>query len=738
MAKNSSNTVVYLSTYPPRECGIATFTQDLTNAFDKRFNPVTRSRIAAINEHTASFYNYGPKTIDQITAPNLDQYVALAERLNRNDGVKVVSIQHEFGLFGGDWGDYLMPFLQVIKKPVVTTFHSVLPHPDDYVKKVVQFISDKSKAVVVMNDLSKTSLEKEYGVPKSKVFVVPHGIPQVSFESPEKMKEELGLGGKLVLSTFGLLSPGKGIEYAIRSLPPLVKQFPNLLYLVLGATHPVIQRNDGEAYRNFLLSEVNRLNLKNNVKFYNRYLGLEEILAYLKATDVYVSPSIDPRQSVSGTLSYALGCGRPVISTKTEYAKHLVSDFTGVLVPVKSAKAFTKALQLLLTDEKMRYNMSQAAYEATRKMVWPNVAGEYFRIFNKFASLKAEERKLPEIKFDHLSRLTDDFGIIQHARYSRPEKRFGYSTDDNTRALIASAKHYGKSPSVELVRLMGVYLDFLKFVQQKDGSFANIVTSKHSHDGTKDEDVYGRAMWALGYTASRTDIPEEISNRAKALFLDSFGRISKLTAPRAIAFTISGLYHYFQRFPEIGTDLISTLAEKQVKYFNANASLEWQWFEDQLTYSNSRLSESLFYAFDVTGNKKYLDIAEKSLEFLSNVTFEKDHYSPIGAAGWYSRDKKRSYYDQQPEDTASMVETKLVAYGVTHKKKYLDDALTAFHWFLGKNHLRQVIYDEATGGCYDGVAERDINLNQGAESTACYLLARLALNETLSTEPAES
>lgn len=728
--QNSANYILHLSSYPPRECGIATFTQDLTNALNKKFNPVVKTRIVALNDQPTSIYHYGSQVAYQITATELEHYVALANEINERDDVKLINIQHEFGIFGGDWGDYLIPFLQVVEKPVVATFHSVLPDPSERLKSIVRSIAGRSKSIVVMNRSSQMVLENDYQVPKSKITLIPHGIPQIPFESSERAKIELGLEQNIVLSTFGMLSPDKGVEYAIRALPKVVEKFPNIIYLVIGATHPNIRREEGEDYRNFLINEVERLNLNNNVKFYNKYLTLEEIIQYLRATDVYISPTLDPGQSVSGTLSYALGCGRPIISTATEYAKYIIDESNGLLVRLRNHNAISRALIDILSDSKYIRSMSASAYEKSRQMIWPNVAVQYFNLYKKHTDIESEENKLPEVKFDHLVRLSDDFGILHHAKYSKPEKRYGYSLDDNARALIACARRFQNHPSQQLIDLTRTYLKFIKFAARPSGYFANIVSSQKKRDNTKDEDVLGRTVWALGYAGSREFLPEEIRKEAEKLFLRSLKPLAAVKTPRAIAFALIGLYFYLKRHPKKSLSaLFSRLADRQLAFYENRSSDEWQWFEDRFTYSNSRLPESLFYAYDLTGDKKYLKAAETTLNFLCRVTFLKNHYAPIGQNGWYVRDKQRSYFDQQPEDAASMTETKLTAYKITKNKRHFDDAFKAFQWFLGKNHLNQMVYDEATGGCHDGVGQYAMNLNQGAESTISYLLARLAFED---------
>ena len=738
LPKSKANYVIQISSYPPRECGIATFTRDISDAFDHKFNPAVKSKVVALKTDPTSIHNYSDRVINEIDVSNIGNYVNLAKEINSRDDIKIVNIQHEFGLFGGSWGDYIIPFLQVLEKPIVTTFHSVLENVQendkDDVDNVIRAIANKSSALVVMNELSRAVLESKYQIPRSKIHLIYHGIPQVSFEPSDRFKEELGLAGKTVLTTFGFLSSNKGIQYAIRALPDVIKEYPNIIYMVVGATHPNIVRNDGEVYRNFLISEVTRLGLEDHVKFYNKYLHLNELVNYLRAADIYISPTVDAGQSVSGTISYALGCGRPVVSTATSYAKHIINERVGAIVPVKNSQAITKKLLEFLGDEKRLKSMSIEAYEQTRPMTWPNVAASYFNLYKQFADLEAEEDKLPEIKLDHLIRLTDNFGVFHFAKYSKPEKRYGYSLDDNARALIVAAKYYQKNPRAEVLKLVKTYLSFIKFAERPTGSFANVISYHHKKDGTTDEDVLGRAIWSLGFASSRTYLPEDIRKKADAMFHRALNQLANIKSPRAMAFTLAGIYYNLQAHRHRHLlKAVRELANRQLELYQTNSGEDWHWFEDQLTYSNSKLPESLLLACDLTKNPKYLEVAKKTLDFLKQITFEKDQYVPIGQNGWYFKNKRRAYFDQQPEETATAVETLIIAHKVTGDKQYLKDAYRVFSWFLGKNHLNQMVYDEATGGCYDGVGQYAINLNQGAESTISYLLARLALEEIKTT-----
>ncbi len=726
MERPKADSIVYLSTFPPRECGIATFTKDLVEAIQRKYNPALKARVLAINNDITDIYSYEKQVLRHITAGNIEDYIALARELNEHDDIKLIHIQHEFGLFGGDWGDYLIPFFQIIEKPVVVTFHTVLPNPDRRLLRIVKLILEHCKAVVVMNAFSKQILLEEYGAKEQDIVVIPHGIPYVASPNGHEERERLGLENHFVLSTFGLLSPGKGIEYALSALPRVVKRFPNLLYLIIGVTHPLVRKEAGETYRNFLLHEVERLNLQNNVRFYNKYLTTEEIIGFLRSTDVYLSPTLDRNQSVSGTLSYALGCGTPVVCTDSLCARSLVTPDTGVLVEPRDSKAIAKALFQLCSDEKRVKEMGKTAFAETRHMTWPNVAFKHFNLYQKIAPIH-DEQKLPPLTLSHLKKLTDDFGVIQFAKHTDPDLRYGYALDDNARALIVAAMAVKHDP--QALELLNRYLRFARFALRPNGSFANLVNARRRivHQQLS-EDAQGRALWALGYLMSQESLPSNVRKEADRLFRKAIPAVGRIASPRATAFSMIGLYLYTKTKRNArATKLFENLARRQISQYGETAKKDWLWFEDNLTYSNSKLSESLFYAYLATKKKSYLAAAEKSLNFLIDITFEKGYFSPIGQNGWYSRSGKRAHFDQQPEDTSSMVQTLLVAYQTTGKARYRKLALETFQWFLGKNHLNQMVYDESTGGCYDGLGEQTLNLNQGAESTISYLLARLAL-----------
>jgi len=443
MSNTDKSWIVCLSTFPPRQCGIATFTADLTNAIDQMFGPSVRSKIVAMNLTEVSHFPYPNKVILQISQPCEEDYINVANKLNQLKEVKLVNIQHEFGIFGGEYGSYLLLLLKKLQKPIVTTLHTVLPAPDERMLNIVQAIMKYSKGIIVMTHSSKEILKKDYGLDPDRIQVIPHGIHNVPYRTSRHAKSIFGFSGKLILSTFGFLNPGKGVEYVIEALPPVVKKFPQVRFLIAGVTHPVVLEQEGEAYRNFLIKKVHQLGLSNCVSFFNTYFNINKLLQFLEATDIYLSPSLNPNQAVSGTLSYALGSGRPVISTAFAQAKQDITSEVGLLIDFKNPPAFTDAIIKLISDNELCLQMGKNAYFRTRHMTWENVAHSYIKYFSQFApELTLRQRKLPPIKLEHLAKLTDNFGIIQFAKLTEPDLLFGYTLDDNARALIVVALYY--------------------------------------------------------------------------------------------------------------------------------------------------------------------------------------------------------------------------------------------------------------------------------------------------------
>ncbi|MFH1661668.1 MAG: glycosyltransferase family 4 protein [Candidatus Falkowbacteria bacterium] len=571
MKKFKSPCILYVSSFPPRECGIATFTQDLTNAIDKEFNPEIKSKLIAINDNGTSIYNYPKKVMKQINETDMEDYLNRANEINKSSNIKLVNIQHEYGLFGGEWGDYLLPFLEILKKPIITTFHTVLPSPKEKVKKITRAITEKSDGIVVMTKSSAELLDKVYGADKSKISIIPHGVHNIKFPSKKRAKKKLNLSDRIVLSTFGMLNRDKGIEYAIKALPEIVKEYPNVLYLILGATHPVVRRGEGEEYRNKLKKLIMKLGLKENVKFYNKYLTLEELIEYLKATDIYISPTLNPLQAVSGTISYAMSCACPIIATANQYARDVIDDGRGVLVRFRNHRDIRRALFDFLKDKKHRKEIGKNCYFYSRHMTWQNVALSYFKTFNNIAKIQPREKdRLPTINLNHIRTLTDKFGVIQFASHTKPDIHSGYCVDDNARILFGCAMRYKKDRKKSLLNLIEIYLNFIEFAQSPNGKFCNFVNYNKTHNiKDESEDSFGRAIWAVGYIMASNHIPDDFRKKAKAIFNKAEKWILKIKSLRAIAFSIIGLcYMYEKNHDKKILEFIIRLADKLNKSYS--------------------------------------------------------------------------------------------------------------------------------------------------------------------------
>jgi glycosyltransferase involved in cell wall biosynthesis len=728
--KEKPTWILYMATFPPRECGIATFTQDLTKAMDNKFAPGIKSKILAINNTDTNIYNYPEDVIYQISDTDISEYIDVAKRINKSNAIKLVSIQHEFGIFGGEYGSYLIAFLEILEKPAVITFHSVLPNPDEKLKRVVQTIAEKSQSIVVMTEKGIDILKEDYEI-RSDIQLIHHGIPSIPFEPSSKEKAKLGYKNKILLSSFGMLNSGKGYEHVIDALPKVIEKFPDVLYLIIGETHPVVRKEQGEEYRNFLERKVKELNLQKNVKFYNKYVKLKEILMYLQATDISICSNNNPNQITSGTLVYAMGAGRVVISTPFIHAKDIVKPSRGILAEFNSPDSFAEAIIKVISNPRLKLSMEKDAYSYTRIMTWTNVALSYMRQFNKLIHRNTKhEEVLPKIKLNHLIKLTDDFGMIQFVDNTTPDLSSGYTLDDNARALIVCGIYCSKFKCNKRIELIDIYLDFIEYVQQEDGKLMNFVDYKRNINMSQwSDDAHGRGIWSLGFLLSLKEMPDYFKKKAKRIFTKAINAIESIKSPRATAFIIFGLYYYNLENPsEENIIRIKELATHLVNIYHDQSSEEWTWFETYLTYSNSRLSESLFYAYLATKEEEFLEVAKKTLDFLICTTLNNGQFAPVGHDGWYFKNGKKAYYDQQPVDTAAMVQTLLVANKVTGEEKYLKKAIVVFSWFLGNNALNQMVYDESSGGCHDGVGQHSINLNQGAESTISYLLARLSFD----------
>ncbi|OGL66055.1 hypothetical protein A3B21_02625 [Candidatus Uhrbacteria bacterium RIFCSPLOWO2_01_FULL_47_24] len=743
--KREKSYIVFLSTFPPRECGIGTFTADLAEAIDEMLAPQVETRVVAMNSDEITHFRYPSKVLFLIQQAKSEDYTYIAERLNEMPHVRVVSIQHEFGIFGGDYGMHLLHFLAALKKPAVITFHTVPSNPSVLMLEVMKKISAQVKGIIVMTNRSQELLVNIYGIEGDKIQVIPHGIHPLPYTQSAEAKSLLNLSQKTILSTFGLLNSGKGIEYVLDALPEVIKQIPNALYLILGKTHPSVLTKEGEAYRNFLMQKVHALGLENHVRFYNKFLPLKDLLQFLQATDVYLATSLDPDHSVSGTLSYALGTGRPVVSTAFAQAKEYITEEVGLLVDFKNPAAYADSLLKMLTDASLREQFGKNAYFRTRNMIWPNVAISYLRFFARMVpGLQISQKALPPIKFSHFFRLTDNFGMFQFAHLTKPSPEFGYTVDDNARALIAAGLYYEQTKKPGVLALIKIYLTFLEYaagpnvlahalVQAPKRLFENYINADRSFDTMKNnqenlEDANARALYALARISSISAIPKTERARARELFFKGVNCAMQFGSPRAIAFYCKGLAFICEKEKnsELGT-ILRFYCDRLVKFYSVCSDEQWQWFEEYLTYSNAVLSEALLLSYRATSETRYLEVGKKTLDFLIQQTFEEGMYMAIGQDGWFKKGSRREYFDQQSEDASAMVQGLKAMYDISKDKQYRTFMYQAFYWFLGDNILGQVVYDRTTGGCYDGIGRNYINLNQGAESTISYQLARLAV-----------
>ncbi len=728
MVSQKTSTIVFLSTYPPRECGIATFTQDLLHSSQLFLGSDVKCKVAALNLTPLDTYKYPEEVEWQIDQNNKKSYALFAKIVNTDRHITGVIIQHEYGIFGGEEGEHLLEFMNVCKKPMLVTLHTVLPSPSQKMHDITAQIIKRALKIVVLTQHSKDIVNKIYPHSGSKVFVIPHGIHPVSFSVSKEPKHHLELRKHTVLTTFGLLSRGKGLEYAINALPPVIKKHPSVMYLILGETHPVIMRQEGESYRIMLQQLITRLKLEKHVKFYDQYLSLPDLFDLLKATDIYISTSINPNQAVSGTLSYAMGSGRAVISTDFPQARELVTPDTGRLVPTQDSEALTKAILDLLSNPKRLKEMHQNAYMTTRPMLWSNVAEKYVNLLDK--------NIVPPVNLKHLYRMTDSFGLFQFAHMSIPDKAYGYTLDDNARALIFCSWMIKSNAKEDLVPLAHIYLSFIKTCQRKNGSFINYIgydQTQTSQNKVEDlQDAQARAMQSLSEVISNKLLPQQMRDEAKRMFILAYSHKSKHNHLRSKALMIKSLALVCNELPEEKDEIIRDIhiyADALIQSLSQHSIKTWRWFEDNLTYNNALLSENLIIAGNITQNPSYTDKGMESLQFLIGKTFSSDMYIPIGHSQWYTNTKKRSEYDQQPEDPASMIVALDTAYKSSHNEEYKNLARKCFSWFLGHNSLGIPLYDPLTGGCYDGLHVDRVNLNQGAESLISYLMASFITRE---------
>ncbi len=730
--------IAFIASFVPRKCGVATYTRDLSLEIHKKRIPI--SIVAMENPLIPTLY-VSP-VMETIQQEKIADYQKVAKLLNSNS-IDIVHLQHEFGLFGGTDGEYILELARALEKPLIVTFHTVLLTPTEHQKYIIQELARLSRNVIVMDEVAKNRLEQVYGLnPSDSVFIL-HGAP-ITMMKKYDAKKIINFRHSFVLLANNLLSRNKGIEYAIKAVALAVQEMPSLVFLVVGETHPLVKKTEGESYREELVEQVIKLQLEKHVIFINKYIPLEQLQIYLAAADVYITPYLDPQQITSGTLSYAIGAGKACISTEFIYAKDILAKGRGMLVRFRDSNAIAKALIELYRDPKKLRKLETNTTNLRKDMRWSRVAEKHSLLYSKVLQ-KNYTQKIAK-KFIHapldisyLSHLTDTVGVIQHTHHIIPDRKFGYSTDDNARALIVVSQLYKQHKTDGILKLIKLYVTFLKFAQGANGKFHTFLNFNRSWDDTTDvTDPYGKAMWALGFNLYLNDNPP-FAQSIHSLFVMNLQQMDNIRDLRTAAYTMLGLYYYILTY-ETKTDAaiqafeyLKKLADFLISAYEKNHTTSWDWFEDIVTYDNFRLPQALFAAYMITGNVKYKRVANLTLQFITNCNYDKQkrYFDFIGQDGWYVKGQKKAEYDQQPLEAAAAVDAYVFAANALHKRSYLSQALLAFEWFFGNNRNHRYIYDENTKGVFDGLTTRGVNQNEGAESIVCFLMSCLSLQHSL-------
>ncbi|CAB5111133.1 Glycosyltransferase [Olavius algarvensis associated proteobacterium Delta 3] len=741
------DSVAVIGNYLPRQCGIATFTTDLVEGLSAEA-PDIYNWAAAMNDKPEG-YRYPEKVRFEINQNKLNDYSMASQFLNISK-TDIVCVQHEYGLFGGPAGSHLLKLLADLRMPVVTTLHTVLKDPAPEYRDVMCTRSDLSDKLVVMSRKAADFLKDIYDVPEDKIVFIHHGIPDTPFIDPSFYKDKFGVEGKKVLLTFGLLSPNKGIENVLQALPVVLKKHPDLVYIILGATHPHILNLHGDAYRIMLQQLVNKLAIGEHVIFQNRFVELKELCEFLGIADIYLTPYLEEAQITSGTLAYAMGTGKAVISTPYWYATEMLAEGRGRIVPFRNPDAMAEQINDLLDNDVDRHAMRKKAYMFTRDAVWKEVSRKYLQVFKEVQLTRTRNPRprhsyvedikaitnfeLPEIKLDHLKALTDDTGILQHANYTIPNRSHGYCTDDNARALLVAAmgQKFYPTNGFGLDTLSGHYLGFLLYAfNEENGRFRNFMTySRQWMEEIGSEDSHGRSLWCLGKAVAFLQNPGQLA-MSTTLFKKALQAVENFRSPRAIAFSLVGMHAYLHIFSG-DSDVRRVrriLADKLFNLFKRNSTKNWPWLENSLNYANGKLPHALLLSGQWIHRSDMIDMGLRSLEWLLTIQAEKGHFVPVGNEGWYPQGGPKARFDQQPIEANAMIEACVEAFNITRHKTWIDSAVMCFHWYLGHNDLNMPLYDPKTGGCRDGLMADGINQNEGAESSLAWLLSLMTLQK---------
>lgn len=735
--------LVFLGNYAPRCCGIATFTQDLRASVMGTQSDL-KAPVVMVSDHPGA-YAYPPEVSLVLEERSRPDYRRVAREINRS-GAEVVSLQHEFGIYGGADGEWLIDLLRELRMPVVTTCHTVLKDPTEGQKRTLQEIARLSSRMVVMAEKGREFLRDVFGVPDRKISTIAHGIPDLRVSDPERLnlRQELGWEDRKVLLTFGLLSHNKGVEYAIRALPEIVRQHPEALYVVVGATHPNLVREHGESYRDHLMELAAQLGVSENLAFINRFVARDELVRLIAAADIYLTPYLNEAQITSGTLAFAFGLGKPVISTPYWHAQELLADQAGILIPFRDSGALAAAASHLFEDDDDRLRMSAQAYQRGLGMSWSEVGKLYHQVL-KEASRETVNRwsvplpgkgpqTAPPSGFSfpsslvQLERMTGEFGIFQHSNLLEPDGKHGFCTDDNARAAIFLTEAAGTSAPVNtpvlrhlLARSTACLWSAWNPSTRRFRNFMDVRGEWLEDCGS--EDSHGRTLWALGTLLAR-ETHRDVRSSSGHLFSEGCVEVRNFTSPRAWAFALIGLAKYRAVFPaDTGAwSLQKHLSSKLVDLFQRTADPDWRWMETSLTYDNAKIPQSLLVTYEQTGQPELRRIGLSALDFLiRSQTAPGGHFRPVGCEGFWQRGGEFAMYDQQPLEAQATIAACLQAEVVTGDPRWRHAATGIYGWFLGKNDNGVAISVSETGGCHDGLTRNGCNLNQGAESILAWL-----------------
>jgi glycosyltransferase involved in cell wall biosynthesis len=748
---HSNMKIAYISTYPPRECGIATFNNNLKMAiganFPNRKNLLEGGFVVALNDsENLQEYEY-PADVKYVIRQNHQKdYIHAANYINTSN-VDACILEHEFGIFGGESGIYILPLINRLEKPLISILHTILKEPSYVQRIIIREIAEQSSKIIVMSKRAVDFLTNIYDIPAEKIQIIEHGVPDLEAPEINPVKSLSQFKNHRVLLTFGLLSRNKGLETVIKALPKIVEKHPDVMYVVLGNTHPGVIKSSGEEYREHLKSLAAQLKVSQHLSFINKFVAEDELIDYLTATEIYVTPYLNEAQITSGTLSYAVGAGGAVVSTPYWHATELLDNDRGRLFDFKDSDGLAEIINGLLDDKAVLNELKENAYEYGLHLRWPVIGAEYIKVAQEAAVnhdfsdkiLKnsiVDPEILPKFSLAHVLRLTDDTGIVQHAKYGIPNLKEGYCLDDNARALIMALMAYQRNKSNDAFRLLPIYLSYIHYMQTDDGNFRNFLSfSRQYLDEVGSEDSFGRTIWALGHliNCAATNSYREF---ALEIFHKSTKHFKSLKYLRGMANTIIGVSLYLNVFPtdEGMIQELVRLTQPLIDAYENNQSEDWQWFENEMTYDNAILPLALLHSCEITGNEKAKQIALKTMAFLDKLTLSNGYLSPVGNDGWYHRGGKFPVYDQQAIETMAMVLMHFQAYQIFRKPQYIEKMFLSYKWFLGENTLRAPLYDHETKGCCDGLLPTGINRNQGAESTLAYLISHLTVLKAFELE----